>query len=524
LTAPPIPVSRTRRDLLRFIAEGTAAVVGDAFLRSLVTHLGGAFGADAAFVAELVGPGRVRTLAAFTTPEIHLPEGYEFTLAGTPCEAAYADGHVHCPVGAPAVWPGDRLIADHGLEGYLAIVLMGSDTTQIGHIGVMARGPLHASEEEMAVLRIFAARAAAEIERRRQESILREREAELAAQRSRVVQAADEERRRIGRNLHDGAQQRLVALGQYIDLARRKAAADPADADHMLALAREQATLAGAELRDLARGLHPVALERGLEIGLASLAMQSTLRLEVDALPDRRLPEVVEASIWFVVAEALSNAVKHAGATEVRVRVALEGRSVRVSVMDDGTGGASLDAGTGLLGLTLRIEALGGTLGVESPAGAGTRLEAVIPLAPWRTPRDPFLEFGADDDGGEGERIIADVLSGRRTMTISLAREWDLEGGPPRPGQLLPVLDHQGRRHGVVEVVRVAVLPFDQVDEETAPATGFARDTTLEQWHDRLHRFYDGYRDELAVLLGEPGWRFSRDEPMVITGFRVVEE
>jgi signal transduction histidine kinase/uncharacterized protein YhfF len=519
LTASPITASPSRRDLLRFVAEGTAGVVGAAFLRSLVTHLAGAFAAEAAFVAELSGPGRARTLASCAPLDIHLPEGYEFELAGTPCEDAYRDGEVRCPSGAPALWPNDRLIGGHGLEGYLAVALQGVDGTQIGHIGVMARGPLDATPDEMAVLRIFAARAAAEIERRWQEAILREREAELSAQRARVVQAADEERRRIGRNLHDSAQQRLVALGQYIDLARRKSGDE---ADRLLQLAREQATAAGKELRDLARGLHPVALERGLEIALATLAMQSTLKLEVESLPDRRLPEVVEATIWFVVSEAMSNALKHAGATEVRVRVTQEGRSVRAEVTDDGTGGACVDGGTGLLGLTARIETLGGTLALDSPSGGGTRLEAIIPLAPWRTPREPFLEFGYEGDGGQGEQSIAQVLAGERTMVVSLAREWDLEGGPPRPGQVLPVLDHHGRRHGEVEVVKVAVLPFDAIDEDVVSADGLGPGTSLIEWRARQVRFYAGCREEMAVLLGEPGWKFKGDEPMVVTSFRLL--
>jgi signal transduction histidine kinase len=333
---------RTRQDLLRYLAEGTAGVVGDAFLRSLVTHLAAAFGADAAFVAELIGDGRARTLAAFAVPEIHLPEGHEFDLDGTP-------------------------------EGYVAVALTGSGGAPIGHMGVMARRGLEASPDELAVMRIFASRAAAEIERRRQA-------ADLAGQRARVIEAADEERRRIGRDLHDGAQQRLVALGQYIDLARRKAEGDPAEADRLLGLAREQATLAGAELRDLVRGLHPVALERGLGVALASLAMQDALELKVEALPERRLPSVVEATVWFVVSEGLTNAVKHAGATELRVRVEERGDSVRMTVADDGAGGARPEAGTGLLGLAARIEALGGAFAVDSPAGAGTRLEATIPI------------------------------------------------------------------------------------------------------------------------------------------------
>jgi signal transduction histidine kinase len=171
-----------------------------------------------------------------------------------------------------------------------------------------------------------------------------------------------------------------VALGQYIDLARRKAPADLAEADRMLALAREQATLAGAELRALARGLHPVALERGLEIALASLAMQTTLRLEVDALPDRRLPEVVEATIWFVVSEALANAGKHSGAQRAVVRVAGEGPALVVEVSDDGAGGAD-PAGSGLMGLRKRVEALDGTLAVASSPGKGTTIRAELPCA-----------------------------------------------------------------------------------------------------------------------------------------------
>jgi signal transduction histidine kinase/uncharacterized protein YhfF len=518
--SPAIPTARPHRDLLRFIAEGTAGDVGDAFLRSLVTHLAGAFGADAAFVAELISTERARTLAAFHPPEIYLPEGYEFALAGTPCEAAYLDGEVCCPTGAVARWPDDRLIGGHRLDGYLAVALRGATGIQIGHIGVMSRARLEASPDEMSALRIFAARAAAEIERRWQEAILRDREAELSAQRARVVQAADAERRRIGRNLHDGAQQRLVALGQYIDVARRKLDADPAEADRLLALAREQAVEAGRELRDLARGLHPVALDRGLGQALATLAMQSPLRMEVEALPDRRLPDVVEVTIWFVVSEALANAVKHAGATEVRVQVRQEGRCARVIVSDDGAGGASVEEGTGLLGLSTRIEALGGTLDLRSPAGGGTSLEAAIPLAPWRTPREPFLDFGYEGDGGIGDAEIARVLAGERTHSVSVAREWDLEGGPPRPGQILPVHDNMGMRRASVEVLRVAVIPFEEVGQEIADIDGL----DLETWRGRQQAFYDACREEMALILGEPGWRLTAREPLVVTWFHPVVE
>ena len=122
---------------------------------------------------------------------------------------------------------------------------------------------------------------------------------------------------------------------------------------------------------------------------------------------------------------------------------------------DDGRGGACATRGTGLQGLAARVEALGGRLDVQSIDG--TTLTATIPLAPWRTATDPFLEFGHDGDGGKGLRKIEELLAGERTTGVSLAREWELEGGPPRIGQRLPVFDHTGRRHGLVEIVRVAV-------------------------------------------------------------------
>jgi uncharacterized protein YhfF len=374
-------------------------------------------------------------------------------------------------------------------------------------------------------VRVFATRAGAELDRRRAESALREREAEIAASRGRVVQAADDERRRIGRDLHDGVQQRLVVLTQRLDVARRAlSSGDTGTAGDLLVEAREHAAAAGQDLREIAQGLHPAGLsERGLDGALRMLGARSPLPLDLIALPGRRLPDAIELTVYYLVSEAISNAVKHAGATRMTVAVRQRGRRLEVEVGDDGVGGADRDggSGSGLRGLGDRVRALGGTLEVDSPAGGGTRLFADVPLAPFRDAREPFLEFGYDDDDGLGEQLIASILGARKTATVSLAREWDLEGGAPRIGQRLPIMDHRGIRRGTVEVVRVAVLPFASIDEEMILAES-AGTTTVEEWRETQWRFYEGCRDEIAVLLGEPGWRLSESEPMVITWFRLV--
>jgi uncharacterized protein YhfF len=191
-------------------------------------------------------------------------------------------------------------------------------------------------------------------------------------------------------------------------------------------------------------------------------------------------------------------------------------------VLDDGVGGADPESGSGLRGLEDRVASLGGRLLVDSPPGQGTRLEARIPLAPWRTKREPFMEFGHVGDDGEGLRAIAQVLAGTKRATVSLAREWDLEGGPPRIGQLLPVIDADGRRHATVEVMRVTVLSFGELGDDVIEATGHGA-SDLETWRVRHQEFYDGCRDEIALLLGEPGWRLTDEEPIVVTFFRPVD-
>lgn len=511
-------------ELLRTIAAGTAAEVGTAFLRSLARHVAEALDVEIAFAAE-VQPGgwdRATVLASWGRQGIELEEGTEFEIAGTPCELIAARDVVTIPTGTREAFPRDAFVARHALDGYLAIALRGSDGTRLGYLGVMAAHDLEAGEEAIAVLRIFAARAGAEIERRHQEAELHRREIEIAASRARLVSVADEERRQIGRNLHDGAQQRMIVLGHRIALAQRKLASPDEAAEH-LRHAADEARAAGAELRELARGLHPAGLaEYGLEPALAALAGRSPVPLEVVSLPDRRLPEVVEVSIYYLVSEAVVNAHKYAGATRVRVDVAQRTDRVVIEVSDDGCGGADPAAGSGLSGLAGRFDALGGTLEVTSPAGGGTRLRATLPLGPWRTAREPFLEFGHTDDEGLGAKLIAQVLDGEKTATISLAREWELEGGTPKIGQRLPVVDHLGRRHGLVEVIRIAVMPFGEVDTGTV-AEHEPDGLTVEQWRERQVAYYGRCREQIATLLGEPGWQLTESEPLVVLRFRVVE-
>src|SRR5215210_559646 len=204
---------------------------------------------------------------------------------------------------------------------------------------------------------------------------------QLAASRARIVQAGDTERRRLERNLHDGAQQRLVAVLLTLRLAERRLPAEGHLARILLEQAGGELEQALAELRELARGLHPAVLtERGLEAALAALAARAPVPVDIAAALGERLPEPVEAAAYYMVAEALTNVAKYAQAEHATVRVLRAAEHVEVTVTDDGVGGADHRAGSGLRGLADRVEALGGQLEVRSPPGGGTTMAARIPL------------------------------------------------------------------------------------------------------------------------------------------------
>jgi signal transduction histidine kinase len=236
-------------------------------------------------------------------------------------------------------------------------------------------------DQEPELLRSVAAAAGLAMENERLQAQLRARVEELRTSRARIVEAGTQERRRLERNLHDGAQQRLVALSLTLRLAQAKLRKDPDKADELINGAQEELTLALGELRELARGIHPAILsDRGLGPALEALAGRAPISVELAELPHDPLPEPIEAAAYFVVAEALTNVVKYAHASQATVRVSrYNGRAV-VEVADDGIGGADPGRGSGLRGLADRVSALDGSMELDSPAGSGTRLRAEIPV------------------------------------------------------------------------------------------------------------------------------------------------
>jgi signal transduction histidine kinase len=212
--------------------------------------------------------------------------------------------------------------------------------------------------------------------------------AELTASRSRVVAAADETRRRIERDLHDGAQQRLVSLGLALRSVQTALPPQLGALEGELARVAEGLASVQADLREMARGIHPAVLARGgLAPALKTLARRSTVPVQLDVRAERRMPERVEVAAYYVVAEALTNAAKHAHASVVHIDAEAADGALRLCVRDDGTGGADPVQGTGLIGLKDRVEALGGTITVHSPVGAGTSLHVELPLADRRVAR-----------------------------------------------------------------------------------------------------------------------------------------
>ncbi len=258
------------------------------------------------------------------------------------------------------------------------------DGTTIGDASLPLAFVLAAGGLLVAVLALFAARplatGIAALARALLGPDVDEQVARLEHSRASAVDATDSTLRRIERDLHDGAQHRLVAIALDLGRAREKMADDPAAAEPLIAQAHEETKRAMAELRDLVRGIHPSILtDRGLDAAVSALAGRSPVSVTVAVDLDGRPPAATETAAYYVVAEALTNVAKHGGATEAEVRIAHRDGHLTVLVQDDGQGGAKRTPGSGLEGIGQRVDALGGSLEIDSPAGGPTTLKAVIP-------------------------------------------------------------------------------------------------------------------------------------------------
>jgi signal transduction histidine kinase len=238
-----------------------------------------------------------------------------------------------------------------------------------------------ALDEESQLLDGVGAAAGMSLENARLQAELRARVEELRGSRARVIEAGQKERQRLERNLHDGAQQRLIALSLRLSLLERRLVAEP-EAREELDAARHEIALSLEELRDVARGIHPAVLSgHGLAVAVESLAARAPLPVRLALDLHGRLPERVEVAAYYVVSESLANVAKHAEAREARVSLEQQRGHLVVEVVDDGVGGADTERGSGLRGLADRVEALGGRLRVWTPLGGGTRVQAEIPCA-----------------------------------------------------------------------------------------------------------------------------------------------
>jgi signal transduction histidine kinase len=280
-------------------------------------------------------------------------------------------------------WEGERYVDVYGEEALedisgRVVTLVDYDTRKVGAIAHDAR-----LLERPEFLESFVPTMRIAMERDRLHRDLVKKIDELTASRARLVKVADEERRRLERNLHDGAQQRLTVVLLALRRLEQRAADDP-ELSSIVTSARQELQEAIADLRELARGLHPPRLAQyGLGAAVRAASLRSAIPIELDLQFDEDLPHEVAVGAYYVCAEAVTNTVKHAQATKVSIRIVQDNGSLTVDVRDDGIGGACIDCepeSTGLGGLIDRVEALAGTIDVVSPEGEGTRLVAVFPL------------------------------------------------------------------------------------------------------------------------------------------------
>jgi signal transduction histidine kinase len=318
-------------------------------------------GAVADLVVELEGtpPGSVRAALARALGDPSL----ELAL-WLPDRAAYVDGEGR-PLELPAASSGRAVTVLGAVEAPVAALV---------HDPALLERP--------GLLEAAGAAARLALQNERLQAELRAQLVELRASRARIVSAGDEARRRLERDLHDGAQQRLLSLGLALQLIRGELGPEANGATELLSAADAELRAALDELRELAQGIHPTVLtEHGLGPALKTLAARSPVPVQIGQVPGQRLPAPLEAAAYFTVSEALANVAKHAHASGASVSIACDGGSLVVEVEDDGVGGAQARAGSGLAGLADRVQALDGCLTIDSAVDHGTRLRAELPNA-----------------------------------------------------------------------------------------------------------------------------------------------
>lgn len=267
---------------------------------------------------------------------------------------------------------GQAVDADRPDDGRAVVPIAGSE----GAVLVYDEG----LDFEPQLIKLTAAAASMALEHARLQAEVQAQLEQVRASRARIVEAGDAERRRLERDLHDGAQQRLVTLSLALGMARDRAAGADPELAALITSAGKEAREALTELRELARGIHPAVLtETGLTGAVQALVERSPVAVTITEVPDGRFPAAVEATAYFVISEALANVAKHAMADGAQVTICRHPGRLVVEVSDDGAGGARAEGGSGLRGLADRVASVGGVLRVDSPPGGGTRLEADLP-------------------------------------------------------------------------------------------------------------------------------------------------
>jgi len=270
---------------------------------------------------------------------------------------------------------------DYGFNAQIAAPMI-REGKVIGAIVTAHRDAVPFTDKQVALIKSFAAQAVIAVENARLHVELRARLEELRGSRARLVNVANKERQRLERNLHDGAQQRLVALSLELSLLEGELA-DHTEAQERLTRARREIVASLAELREIARGIHPAVVSgHGLGVALEQLAVLAPVPVRLTVETDGRLTEAIEVAAYYLVCESLTNVGKYSRASSATVDVKHTNGSVQIEVTDDGVGGVDTEAGSGLRGIADRVEALDGQLRIWSPIGGGTRIRADIPCVP----------------------------------------------------------------------------------------------------------------------------------------------